>query len=477
VEDLIQDLIRKYYLKKQRPSKKDFAIRVITECKARKLPVPGINTIIRRLNSLPAQLVARRRLGGKAAAKLEAFPGTFDRAKYPLAVVAIDHTKLDAIAVDEEYCLPIGRPWITLVMDVFSRMVLGYYISLDPTGGLSAGLALAHAICKKDKWLAERGIEKPWPCWGVMQCIQADNALEFHGKMLERACREYSIDLMFRRPGEPHFGGHIERKIGTLLKQVHKLPGSTFGSVPERAEYDSEGNARLTLRDLDDLIGRWIVEIHHNTIHREIKTTPLKRWTEGFFGTELTSPLRSLPAPRDEAAEGRLKLDFMPYQERSVQRAGVEAFGFRYFAEELRPWIRSKLPGSAKSRQFVFVFDPRDISRLYFFDPEVKDYFVVPFADPSKSSISIWEARAANRKLKEEGKRSVDEAMLYEAIERLRREAAEKAATSKRHRRERERMAQHAKNRGYIEPEDPEESDAEDASDQQPVKPFEVEML
>ena len=62
----------------------------------------------------------------------------------------MDHTKLDIILVDDIHRRPIGRPWITLAMDVFSRVVAGSYVSFDPPGALSTGLCLAHGILPKD---------------------------------------------------------------------------------------------------------------------------------------------------------------------------------------------------------------------------------------------------------------------------------------------------------------------------------------
>jgi putative transposase len=444
VEELISGAIENLYLKKQRPPKKDIAIEVIRECKARGLKQPSRNTVIRRINWLKPQLVLRRRYGAKAAKQFEAHPGTFDRGQYPLAVVEIDHTKLDAILVDEQYRQPIGRAWITLVQDVFSRMIIGYYVSLDPTGALSTGLAIAQAIMRKDTWLLSRGIDAKWPCWGVMQCIHADNALEFHGKMLERACQEYCIDLMFRRPGEPHFGGHIERLLGTTLRQIHKLPGTTFGSIQQRTGYDSEGQACLTLDDLDHLLGRWFVEIYHHTMHTGINTTPIKKWEEGFFGANRR------PLPMKIADEQKLRLAFMPFTERTIQPAGIEFEGLHYFADVLRSWVRSKLPGSTKNRRFVFTFDPRDISRLFFFDPESRAYFEIPFRDTSRGPVSIWEVRTARKRLAEENQNHVDEAMLFDKIHAIRKEMEQQAAKSKRLRREKQRVVNQAKSRNYI---------------------------
>ncbi len=101
------------------------------------------------------------------------------------------------IGVDEQQRLPIGRPWITRAIDVYSRMVLGFYISQDPPGAL--GQCIAHAALPKEAWLAKRGIVGSWPCWGFPARIHLDNAKEFHGEMLRRACEQYGVRRALRQ--------------------------------------------------------------------------------------------------------------------------------------------------------------------------------------------------------------------------------------------------------------------------------------
>jgi len=67
-------------------------------------------------------------------------------------------------------------------------MVMGFYISLDPPGAVATGLCIAHAALPKEAWLAERDVVGQWPCWGFPTHIHLDNAKEFHGEMLRRAC-------------------------------------------------------------------------------------------------------------------------------------------------------------------------------------------------------------------------------------------------------------------------------------------------
>jgi putative transposase len=78
-------------------------------------------------------------------------------------VAQIDHTVID---VDEEHRQPIQRPFLTVVINVFSRMVLGFAIYLEKPSAFTAGLAISHAVLPKEQWLAEVGVQAEWPCWG-----------------------------------------------------------------------------------------------------------------------------------------------------------------------------------------------------------------------------------------------------------------------------------------------------------------------
>src|SRR6516162_8329168 len=132
--------------------------------------------------------------------------GNFPTPERALGVIQIDHTKVDVILVDDLTRQPVGRPWITLAIDVFSRMIAGFYVSFDPPGAMSTGLCLAHAILLKSILLAKYGITTPWPICGRIQRLHLDNAKEFHGTMLDRACLNYGIELQWRQVKKPWYG-------------------------------------------------------------------------------------------------------------------------------------------------------------------------------------------------------------------------------------------------------------------------------
>ncbi|MFY9558519.1 MAG: transposase, partial [Blastocatellia bacterium] len=141
------------------------------------LKPPHYNTVRNRIMAVSEKERDKKRLGARAASeKYGAYPSHFPGADWPLAVVQIDHTKFDLMLVEDVHRLCIGRVWITVAIDVFSRMVAGIYVSLDPPNSMSVGLCIAHAILLKEQWLAKLGLTTAWPCWGVMQRIHADNA-------------------------------------------------------------------------------------------------------------------------------------------------------------------------------------------------------------------------------------------------------------------------------------------------------------
>ena len=215
-------------------------------CEKAGLQPPNWRTIKARVEDVDLQTRGRRRGETEIVKATTPTPGDY-RASRPLEIVQIDHTKVDAFVVDEETREPVGRPWLTLALDVFTRMVTGFYLTMEPPSRLSTSLCLLHAVFDKTAWLREREIEEAWPVAGLPESIHVDNGADFRSRAFERACRDEGVKIIWRPRGEPHFGGHIERLIGTQMGPIHLLPGSTSSNIQERREYDSKRHAALTI--------------------------------------------------------------------------------------------------------------------------------------------------------------------------------------------------------------------------------------
>ena len=92
-----------------------------------------------------------------------------------------------------------------------------------------------------------------------------------------------------------------------------------------------------------------------------------------------------------------------------------------YYSDVLRRFVKAREPGHArKKRRFTFRRDPRDISTLYFYDPEVKEYFRIPYRDTAHSPMSIWEFREARRRLEKQGIKEINEELIFRSYEQMR---------------------------------------------------------
>ncbi|ABD55923.1 TniB family NTP-binding protein [Jannaschia sp. CCS1] len=275
-------------------------------------------------------------------------PGT-SRTSRPLEIVQIDHKKADIFAVDEETGKPIGRPWLILAMDVFSRMVTGFYLTMDAPSRLSTSLCLLHSVYGKTAWLKAREINEPWAVAGLPDRVHVDNSADFRSRAFKRGCENAGIAIDWRPPGTPRFGGQIERLIGTQMGRLHLLPGTTFSNAQDLAEYDSKKHAALTLRELERYIALDIVGSYHQSIHSFLSRPPLAvcRDREGEIPLWL---------PQDRL---QFWVSFLPEQERTLRPTGIHLFGLHYCSAALSADV-----GRTKRRLLV-KYDPRDMSRVF----------------------------------------------------------------------------------------------------------------
>jgi putative transposase len=222
--------------------------------------------VLRRIAQLDPVSSATARDGAEAARPLKSAGGTPPEITGLLEQVQIDHTPVDVIVVDERHRLPIGRPYLTAAIDVCSRCVVGLVVTLNAPSATSVGLCLAHMATDKRAWLERLGVEAVWPMSGKPRELYVDNAAELKSDALRRGCDQHGIGLRYRPLGQPHFGGIVERLIGTMMALVHELPGTTFSNTGERGTYDSDGKAALTVAELQ----RWLtlaVAGYHGQVH------------------------------------------------------------------------------------------------------------------------------------------------------------------------------------------------------------------
>lgn len=336
-ENLLQRLIEKIYLTSQKRSAAELVRAIHRHAEQVGVQPPSESTIRRRLKRLPLSECRRR---GDAYPQTQPVDGRTPPAEAPLDWVQIDHTPVDVIVVDPIDRVPTGRPYLTVAID-------------------------------KAPWLQQRGIEARWPLVGKPRRLGADNAAEFHAAAFERGCAQHAIAIEWRPPGRPHFGGIVERVIGTLMQLVHALPGTTFSNPAQRGAYNSDKTACLTLQELERWLAVAISKYYHLRPHQGLDgETPLQRCEQGLQA--LAAAGKTVPTPRDPRA---FLIDFLPVVHRSLQRDGITIDHITYYSNALRPWIqRRNWPVRLLIRR-----DPRDLSRIFVLDTDDNAYLEVPY--------------------------------------------------------------------------------------------------
>lgn len=410
-EAVITEVIETEYLSRQKVRPAQIVRSVQAKCRKTGVSAPGEATIRRRLRQIDKETSAKFR---EPDPRTRPVYGSTPIPDHPLDVVQIDHTPVDVILVDSAERQPIGRPYLTVAIDVMSRAIVGFYLSLDPPSVTSVGLCLTHIATEKKSWMAARGVTGvEWPIAGKPKKLGVDNGAEFHSQAFERGCAQHGIEIDWRPPGQPQFGGIVERLIGTLMRRIHNLSGTTFSSTVQREKYNSEGRACLTLEELERWLTVAICKDYHQSGHRGLDgSAPIARLKAGL--TALGSAGGIIAVPRNMRS---YLIDFLPVMRRTLQRDGFTVDHIRYFSNALKPWIASR--DARVEGPLIIRRDPRDLSRIYVLDPFDNSYLEVPYRTFSHPAITLWEHRAATRRAREIRSGQVDEDMIFAAYEEM----------------------------------------------------------
>ncbi len=303
------------------------------------------------------------------------------------------------MVVDEDTRQFIGRPWLTLGIDVHTRMVTGFSLSFDPPQSASVSLCLLHSVFDKTAWLQSLGIDISWPVAGLPKRIGVDNAKEFRSPTFVTAARDFGIEVEFRPPGKKHYGGHIERLIGTQMGAIQLLPGTTHGGIKAKQSYDPQASAVLTLRELESWVALEIVGHYHQRIHSALMRPPIAVWRECEERINLTLP------------EDRLAfwVSFLPGETRVLQRDGIHLFNICYWSNALRGDV-----GRTKE-SLVIKYDPRNIAKIFVKRPN-GNWVEARYRNLNRPSVALWEHQSALRKLRRQGRKEMNEHIIFATI-------------------------------------------------------------
>lgn len=184
-------------------------------CSEKKLVPPSYNQVYKTIKSLPSSVGVLAHEGEKV------YSEKFDlikirEPKRPNEVWQADHTLLDIEIIDTKG-IP-KRPWLTIIMDDYSRAIAGYSLSFDSPSAIHTALTLHQAIWTKR--------ESRWPICGIPEYFYTDHGSDFTSEHLEQVAIDLRMNLIFSKVGVPRGRGKIERFFHTVNQLfLESLPG------------------------------------------------------------------------------------------------------------------------------------------------------------------------------------------------------------------------------------------------------------
>lgn len=231
-----------------------------------------------------------------------------------------DHKELPVLVTPPRGMRPC-KPWATLFLDCYSRLIMGWALSLRPNSAtvlaaLRRGLVVDPA----------RG-----PFGGVPVSLVPDNGLEFATTALERVCGVLGVALEPTDAYAPYQKGKLERANRTLDQEfLCGLPFFTEGPRAVDGRLFGPDADPMSLELFVDRFAEWVIEYNTVRVHSELGETPLARWN-----TDAT-PLRQVPAEQ-------LRWLLLADVERTVNKDGVHFGGLRFIAGELNGLVGEKV--------------------------------------------------------------------------------------------------------------------------------------
>ena len=258
-----------------------------------------------------------------------------------------DHCWLNIWLVNEKG--QPARPYLTVILDEYSRAVMGYRLSFEVPSAYQTGLALRQAIWRKD--------EARWPACGIPDAFYTDHGSDFTSKKLEQVAAHLSITLIFSRPGRPRGRGKIERFFRSVREMVLPgLPGyiprvkRSYRSARKRQRQKTamvgkaDRQASLTLAEFDVLFRKWVLNTYHHRRPRRMSGQPMELWQQGRW------------LPRQPKSQAELDLLLLRGGKvRQVHQEGIFFHGYRYMDTALAGYVGIGV---------LIYYDPLDLTRV-----------------------------------------------------------------------------------------------------------------
>lgn len=263
----------------------------------------------------------------------------------------------------------IGRPVVYLVVDVFSRMIVGFHVALSGPSIEGASMACVNAFCDKVEFCALYGVgiePGDWPCHHLPLKLTADRG-ELVGHGTEGMIKGLGLNIDHAPPYRPDWKPVVERDFRVLNDAtIHWIPGAVRARQKERGERDYRLDATLTMEEFIAILIHSILRHNLYTERPDLLTEEMMAcnvrpycvdiWLWGL--EHLTGTLRTYDR---ETVFAHL----LPSGRATITPAGVQFHDMLYTSEraDLESWgalARINGPSAVEIR-----YDPNSTNRIW----------------------------------------------------------------------------------------------------------------
>ncbi|MEH7459149.1 TnsA endonuclease N-terminal domain-containing protein [Bacillus sp. JJ1127] len=246
-------------------------------CEEKGLIAPSLQTFCNYINNRPQEQQIKKMKGPRAAYQVvstywELEMTTPKHGDFPLNIAHLDHTELDIELVSSQTGKNLGRPYLTLMTDAYSRRVLAFYMSFETPSYRSCLMAFRDCVKRYNR---------------LPQQIVVDNGKEFHSVYFETFLAMYEREIKRRPSAQPRFGSIIERFFGTTNTAIiHNLQGNTKIMKNVRqvtSSINPKTQALWTLPRLTLALEYYFYEIYDNFEHPALGQTPRESFQTGLL--------------------------------------------------------------------------------------------------------------------------------------------------------------------------------------------------
>jgi Integrase core domain/Mu transposase, C-terminal len=291
----------------------------------------------------------------------------------------------------------VGRPVLYVLVDVFSRMVVGIYAGFEGPSWVGAMMALANTAADKVEYCRQYGLDiQPhhWPCHALPEVLLSDRG-ETAGDGIKTLIRNFNVHVETAAPYRADWKGVVEQRFRLLQADFGPyVPGYIQTDYRERGGDDYRLDATLDIDDFTSIILLCVLTANNKRAltqyHRDrdmvadgVRPIPAELWEWGV--QRRSGRLKHYP-------HEMVKLSLLPLDEASVTESGIRFFGCFYDCQQAREKHWYEHARQSKTWKVKISYDPRCMNTIYLHDD--REHFIAcSLLERSMDfhDMSLWE--------------------------------------------------------------------------------------